>query len=198
MGWEFPMEKFFCGGFAGSTAIVATYPFDLLRTHLAIAKQIHAGSMLKHSMKTVHSKGIAGLYQGLTPTLVQTFPYMGINFYAYSKLKILIRHEDVPLGLESFFAGAVSGLISKTIVFPLDVLKRVHQIHGIPVSDTVFVNMTEIAAPSLVRTAKNLVMQEGFLALWKGFVPALAKSMVASSVTFYVHETSLSLLSRKR
>lgn len=71
-----------------------------------------------------------GLYSGLGATLVGVVPYMGINFSAYEYLKRYFSrnvtgvHTLVPIASHSVICGALSGSISKFIVYPLDTIKR--------------------------------------------------------------------------
>ena len=184
-----------------------TYPFDLLRSQLAISKSIYPGAMLRHIQVLFLGHGITAFYQGLGTSLLQIFPYMGLNFYFYSlfKEKILtgglIEGLPLALGLESLVAGAFSGLLSKSLVFPLDVLKRLQQVQ-IMSSNTIFnrnfnYNPNPNMRSGIFKITKNLLESEGKFSFWKGFTPAILKSVVSSGSTFYFHSIFLSCLSEE-
>ena len=184
-----------------------TYPFDLLRSQLAISKSIYPGAMLRHIQVLFLGHGIKAFYQGLGTSLLQIFPYMGLNFYFYSLFKEeiltdgLMQGLPLPLGLESLVAGAFSGLLSKSLVFPLDVLKRLQQVQ-IMSSNTIFnrtfsYNPSSSMRPDIFKITKNLLENEGKFSFWKGFTPAILKSVVSSGSSFYFHSIFLYYLSQK-
>ncbi|PNW76335.1 hypothetical protein CHLRE_12g548152v5 [Chlamydomonas reinhardtii] len=105
-GWDL-----LAGSAAGATAVLLTYPLDIIRTRLAWATEIGApgstgpgsaaaaagggsvaggggghriAAMLVH---TYTHEGVAGLYRGLAPTLYGILPYAGLKFYVYASLK---------------------------------------------------------------------------------------------------------------
>lgn len=76
-------ESLIGGMIAGSISVLCTYPLDLSRAQLAVLKK-H-----KHSANTglygilqgnYQRKGVAGLFRGITPTIVGILPYSGIAF----------------------------------------------------------------------------------------------------------------------
>ena len=86
------------GAMAGGTAIALTYPLDLARTRMA-------GFLLAKGEKTRYptlvatisviwrAEGVGGLFRGVGPTLLGSFPYEGIKFGTYGAA----RHTPAPL-----------------------------------------------------------------------------------------------------
>lgn len=65
---------------AGLTAVVFTYPLDVIRARLAF--QVAGDEMyrgIKHALHTMATKegGVRGLYKGIVPTLLGMAPYAG-------------------------------------------------------------------------------------------------------------------------
>ncbi|KAF9105745.1 mitochondrial thiamine pyrophosphate transporter [Mortierella sp. AM989] len=109
------------------------------------------------------------------------------------------------LGLEDMLCGAVSGIVSKTAVYPLDMVRKRLQIQG---SEQQKANMGVLTLPSTIKVSDGattapkavaqvlptsawkcmvqIVRQEGYLALYKGLLPGLLKAAPASAVTFLV------------
>jgi solute carrier family 25 (mitochondrial thiamine pyrophosphate transporter), member 19 len=193
---------FACGGLAGCTATVLTYPFDLLRSQLAISRNLYPGAMLQRSRELVKSKyGLKAFYKGLLPATLMIFPYMGINFYLYIKFKRYCEaaNHTFPFQLDSLISGGASGIISKAVVFPLEVVKRSFQIRSIDTRNTVFSNLQHSNSNTGIFSFMTLLLrQEGVIAFWKGFTPAICKSAVSSSSSFYVHSLILNLFQNKQ
>jgi len=191
--------------------------------------------------------GIQGYYRGMTPALIQVIPYMGVMFGSYDTLKhaaswlkararsnesvnTLSLKSDPPtktmtqvlLGLEDMFCGAMSGVISKTAVYPLDMVRKRLQIQGSDqqksiqgvfaaqpvVSSTTAPALkdTLLSAPATTkglpttvwRCMVHIVRNEGYLALYKGLLPGILKAAPASAVTFLVFSQTGAFIERFR
>jgi solute carrier family 25 phosphate transporter 23/24/25/41 len=87
------LVKILAGGGAGITAILVTYPSDLIRRRLQL--QNFDKSVPKYTgiidcfRKVVRLEGVTGLYRGLTATCVKLFPTIGIQFLVMEKLKTM-------------------------------------------------------------------------------------------------------------
>ncbi|GBG83507.1 hypothetical protein CBR_g37220 [Chara braunii] len=140
-GYSDPRVDLVAGSFAGATAVVCTYPLDLIRTRLALQFPAHPermgpGAMLasEHGIRTVFTtvfqeSGVKGLYRGIGPTLWGIFPYAGLKFYVYEALKGSIPGEpSVPTKLA---CGAAAGLVGQTVTYPLDVVRRQMQVQKV-------------------------------------------------------------------
>ncbi|KAF9143883.1 mitochondrial thiamine pyrophosphate transporter [Mortierella sp. GBA39] len=102
------------------------------------------------------------------------------------------------LGLEDLLCGALSGVISKTGVYPLDMVRKRLQIQGSEQQKsmaTSFVSGTTSRSKAVVayklpttvwRCMVHIAQREGYLALYKGLLPGLLKAAPASAVTFLV------------
>ncbi|CAK0741604.1 hypothetical protein CVIRNUC_001337 [Coccomyxa viridis] len=108
-----PSLDLVAGSAAGATAVMVTYPLDLVRTRLAYGMESSNNSRVeshsqasssgamqqssghirhRHTIRsvlasTVRSEGIPGLYKGIGPTLFGILPYAGLKFYVYQSLK---------------------------------------------------------------------------------------------------------------
>ncbi|KAG2438444.1 hypothetical protein HYH02_010899 [Chlamydomonas schloesseri] len=99
-GWDL-----IAGSAAGASAVLLTYPLDIIRTRLAWATEVGAAGsgpaaagggaggkggghrILAMMVHTYTHEGVAGLYRGLAPTLYGILPYAGLKFYVYASLK---------------------------------------------------------------------------------------------------------------
>ncbi|KAF9983788.1 mitochondrial thiamine pyrophosphate transporter [Mortierella antarctica] len=115
------------------------------------------------------------------------------------------------LGVEDMICGALSGLISKTAVYPLDMVRKRLQIQG---SEQQKVNLGVFTSTSTSTAAakssmealptsvwscmRQIVRREGYLALYKGLLPGLLKAAPASAVTFLVFSQAGAMVERVR
>ncbi|KAF9335972.1 mitochondrial thiamine pyrophosphate transporter [Podila minutissima] len=240
-------QSFVSGATAGILATACTYPFDLLRTRFAVQREVKVYTGVLQAFRHIYLKdGVKGYYKGMSPALIQVIPYMGIMFGSYDTLKQLASwlktkaaNDDasistsspdqkslsrVLLGLEDMLCGAMSGVISKTGVYPLDMVRKRLQIQG---SDQQKANVSLLGPPPAVagslpgsgsgsgvvraastsmeampttvwKTMVHIVRLEGYLALYKGLLPGVLKAAPASAVTFLVFSQTGALLERVR
>ncbi|KAL8160841.1 hypothetical protein V2J09_012330 [Rumex salicifolius] len=129
------------GSFAGGTAVICTYPLDLVRTKLAYqvggsekptkgfihTEQVYKG--IKDCFaKTYKEAGAKGLYRGVAPSLYGIFPYAGLKFYFYEEMKRHVPKEHKKDITVKLICGSVAGLLGQTFTYPLDVVRRQMQV----------------------------------------------------------------------
>ncbi|CAN0901384.1 Mitochondrial carrier protein CoAc2 [Linum grandiflorum] len=137
-----PVLDLVAGSFAGGTAVLFTYPLDLVRTKLAYqvvgvpklnmpaavgSEQMYRGIADCFS-KTLKESGLRGLYRGVAPSLYGIFPYAGLKFYFYEEMKRHVpekHRNDIAVKL---VCGSVAGLLGQTFTYPLDVVRRQMQV----------------------------------------------------------------------
>ena len=178
---------------------MATYPLDMLRSQLAMARdpwpsvrQQLVGLLWPTPCQTGTPR-LGSLYVGLGATLAQIFPYMGLNFALYHGLVTTWDASDAPSWV--LLAGGVAGVVAKTLVFPLDVLKRTQQLAVMTRGRHVLTPLVHTTtAVSLARVAVALWRDGGVRAFWKGLVPATLKAGLSSAAVFSLHHLVLQLL----
>ncbi len=95
------------GALAASLATIATFPLDTLRTRMALSPKLLVTTRL---------------YKGLLPTLCSTAPHSALVFGVQDRLK---SH-----GLSSGPSGFIAGITAKSLLYPLDVLRKRMQVSG--------------------------------------------------------------------
>lgn len=146
------LQKLLAGGAAGGTAVVLTYPLDLVRARLtfqvkgaqipAVAGEssLFGRSAIINTMTHAfrNEGGIRALYRGMAPTLIAMIPYNACNFYTVdsSKRIALQSHPEIfgkrdpktgELTLKTqsrLLFAAMSAAIANTVGYPLDVTRR--------------------------------------------------------------------------
>ena len=161
------------GAVAAAGSYLVTYPLDLLRTHYTVIN------------KNRRLLGLNDLYRGFTPSFLQIVPYMGLVFQMESMLSPYMSHS---------FSGFLAGGIAKTVIFPMDVIRRRMQIQNNPINlSGSYILNTPIYEQSIIGTAKSILRNEGWRAFYSGLSAALVKSAPATAITFYVYNKLISL-----
>ncbi|KAF9982651.1 mitochondrial thiamine pyrophosphate transporter [Mortierella antarctica] len=220
------VQSFIAGANAGIVATACTYPFDLLRTRFAIQRDVK-GFYRGMSPALIQVVPYMGIMFGSYDTLKHVaswFKEKANVESSYSKSttptaitkkgSITSVQGDKPvrtvgqflLGLEDFLCGALSGIVSKTGVYPLDMVRKRLQIQGSEQQKiTANIYSPQTLAPAAATSATSTVgatqeqlrttvwrcmvhiaRKEGYLALYKGLLPGLLKAAPASAVTFLV------------
>lgn len=196
-----PVLDLIAGSFAGGTAVLFTYPLDLVRTKLAYqvvessklnlkgvvhGEQFYRG-IVDCFAKTYKESGIRGLYRGAAPSLFGIFPYSGLKFYFYEEIK---RHvpeghkKDVTVKLAS---GSVAGLLGQTFTYPLDVVRRQMQVQRLITSNTEDVKGT-------MATLVMIVQKQGWKQLFSGLSINYVKVVPSVAIGFTIYDTMKAFL----
>uniref|UniRef100_A0A8C5XH75 Solute carrier family 25 member 16 n=1 Tax=Microcebus murinus TaxID=30608 RepID=A0A8C5XH75_MICMU len=138
------VHRLTAGSMADMTAVICTYPLDMVRMRLAFqVKGKHTYTGIIHAFKTIYAKegGFLGFYRGLMPIILGMAPYAGVSFFTFGTLKSGgLSHAPTLLGRPStdnpnvlvlkthinLFCGGVAG--AQTISYPFDVTRRQMQL----------------------------------------------------------------------
>ena len=93
-----PVRRLFCGGAAGITSVVCTYPLDIVRTRLSIQsasfralgdapRQALPGMWETIKSMYLHEGGLRALYRGIIPTVAGVAPYVSAHAPVGSRLR---------------------------------------------------------------------------------------------------------------
>ncbi|XVF40403.1 hypothetical protein PTKIN_Ptkin01aG0110900 [Pterospermum kingtungense] len=137
------------GSASGATAFFCAYPLDLARTKYAYQLRyslillfkevnrhktgtgylrcIHSGHPahqgIKDVFRTVYKEGdMRGFYRGLT--LGGILPYNVLKLYAHEEIKRWVPEEHQSSIALNLSCGALAALFGRTIMYPLDVVRR--------------------------------------------------------------------------
>lgn len=189
------------GAIAASVATLLSFPFDTVRTRLIAEEKtnkVYRGFTNALSV-IIKKEGSSALYKGIVPTLAQIAPHAGIQFVVYklftehvfNRISFFQRATDVATVVESsvtgnLLAGGTAGMVSKTAIYPFDVIKKRLQIQGFQEHRKFFGR--QMYCNGTMHCIKLTVSEEGFLALYKGYVPSLLKAVIVSALHFAVYD----------
>ncbi|XP_013172030.1 PREDICTED: mitochondrial thiamine pyrophosphate carrier-like [Papilio xuthus] len=188
------------GATAATVATIVSFPFDTIRTRL-IAEQktqkVYKGFLSAFSI-IIKTEGSKALFKGLVPTLAQIAPHAGIQFAVYKLLtdnifnRIKFFQRSTTFGviesslLANFLAGGIAGIVSKTAIYPFDMVKKRLQIQGFQQHRKGFGK--QMYCNGLLDCIKLTINDEGFLALYKGYGPSVLKAILVSALHFAVYD----------
>ncbi|KAK1438115.1 hypothetical protein QVD17_03918 [Tagetes erecta] len=196
-----PYLSFMSGALAGCAATVGSYPFDLLRTILASQGEPKIYPNMRSAFVDIMTtRGLRGLYAGLSPTLVEIIPYAGLQFGTYDTFKRWtmawnarwstdsILNEESLSSFQLFVCGLAAGSCAKAVCHPLDVVKKRFQIEGLQRHPRYGARLETHAYRNMYDALRRITQKEGWAGLYKGIVPSIVKAAPAGAVTFVAYE----------
>lgn len=187
-------ESFLAGAGAGATATTVTYPLDLLRTRFAAQGTERVYSSLWRAVSDIRrDEGLRGFFRGLGPGLAQIIPFMGLFFSLYEGLRIPLARLDLPFGGGDATAGVIASTVAKTVVFPLDLVRKRIQVQGPTRGRYIHRNIPAYELGAL-RAIREILRVEGTRGLYRGLTVSLIKAAPAYAVTMWTYERVLNLL----
>ncbi|KLO83562.1 fumonisin cluster-tricarboxylate transporter [Fusarium fujikuroi] len=140
-----------------------------------IQNSIHAISII------AREHGLRGFFQGFWPTTARQSAGSAIRLGSYTFLKQVVQSrtpQNKRIGtVDTFIIGSLAGLITVYLTQPLDTIKT---------------RMQRLQARTRYRNsftcAKNILEQEGVLALWRGAVARSTRLVMSGGIVFMVYE----------
>ena len=190
--WTFDQVRHFlpvgpAGGLAAMAATLCTYPFDLIRTRMALQAshpEIY-GSVSRTIKNIVRNEGPTGFYKGILPSVAQVVPYMGISFYVHDKSKAALSSLQLANSTSDFASGALAGVVSKTAMMPVDVIRKRLQIQGSEYKAYALKCLPRYNG--ILDCIRTMWAVEGINGFYKGLTLAILKSGPATATTFLVY-----------
>ncbi|KAI9667412.1 MAG: hypothetical protein M1821_000227 [Bathelium mastoideum] len=175
-------------------------PAQLNTSSVAAAAASTANAASVVFEKVTPRSGLANFFRGFTPTLWGMLPYAGASFLTHDSAGDLMRHPRIAkhttlphsanrsqdpnkppqlVAWAELATGGLAGLVSQTVSYPLEVIRRRMQVGGV-VGDGHRLGMAEVAGKIWVEKG----VRGFFVGLGIGYVKVIP--MVATS--FYVYE----------
>lgn len=181
------VRSFLSGSFAGMTAMIFTYPLDLIRTRLSgtifLTDQASGRGVSKSMTRTVtyliKNEGLLAFYKGMTPSLIGAIPMEGIRFMSfgyYSRVLNSLFPGDDYFVLKKITSGGLAGLTAGILMFPNDTLRKNMQMNVKNDNNTI--------RESFVR----LWNQGGIRRYFQGCLPYALRVAPSSAIQFGTYE----------
>lgn len=204
-------QQVVCGGGAGVAVSFLACPTELIKCRLqaqssvaatglavpsgagvpsvsAAAVAVKYGGPMDVARHVLRSEGGArGLFKGLFPTMAREIPGNAAMFGVYEGLKQYLAggQDTSSLGRGSLIlAGGLAGASFWGSVYPTDVVKSVLQVD----------DYKNPKYSGSVDAFRKILKSEGVKGLYKGFGPAMARSIPANAACFLAYEVTRSSL----
>ncbi|KIK01683.1 hypothetical protein K443DRAFT_678221 [Laccaria amethystina LaAM-08-1] len=170
---------------AGATESFVVVPFELVKIKLQDKTSTFKGPM-DVVKQIVRKEGLLGLYAGMESTFWRHLYWNGGYFGCIHQVRAILPQARTPESqlMNNFIAGSIGGFAGTLLNTPFDVVKsRIQRSPRIPGVMPKY-NWTY---PALVIIAR----EEGFAALYKGFVPKVLRLAPGGGVLLLVVEFTL-------
>ena len=201
-------SKLVAGSMTGITAVTFTYPLDVVRARLAY--QVHEKKYqgIRHAFVSIARTegGLIGLYRGFSSAILGMIPYAGTAFYTYEVMKGFMMENlsdtatrksldgsgTVVLTIPaSLFCGGMSGAMSQTVSYPLDVTRRRMQLEGM-------INPENPTYRGIIGTLGHVYRTVGVRGLFRGMSINYYRAVPQVAVSFSVYELMKQILGISR
>ncbi|XP_031128645.1 mitochondrial carnitine/acylcarnitine carrier-like protein [Ipomoea triloba] len=192
-------QQIICGAGAGTAVSFLACPTELIKCRLqaqsvlavaggdVVAAVKYSGPMdvVRHVLRS--EGGTMGLFKGLVPTLAREVPGNAAMFGVYEAIKQYLAGGQDTSGLgrgSLIVAGGLAGASYWVSVYPTDVIKSVIQVD----------DYKNPKFSGSIDAFKKILASEGVKGLYKGFGPAMARSVPANAACFLAYEVTRSSL----
>lgn len=171
-----PLVAGLAGAVGGGVEASFTWPTELAKTHLQlqasgkVTGHPHYNGILDCWKQTVRRSGVGGLYRGLTPILIMSFPKAGVRFAGFSMYRPFFADKDGKMsGWRNFACGLCAGATEAVLV--------------VTPQETLKVKLIDGNAGFLKGTA-NILRTEGIRGIYQGLVPTIGKQASNQGIRF--------------
>ncbi|KAM7262627.1 hypothetical protein ACFE04_000310 [Oxalis oulophora] len=172
------LRRLISGGIAGAVSRTAVAPLETIRTHLMVGSCGNSVSdVFENIMKT---EGWTGLFRGNFVNVIRVAPSKAIELFVYDTVKKYLtpKNDEMPKipVPASLVAGAVAGVSSTIITYPLELLKT-----RLTVQRGIYKNFMD----AFVR----IIQEEGPGELYRGLTPSVIGVVPYAATNYYAYDT---------
>jgi len=176
--------KHFCaGGAAGAVSRTTVSPLERLKILYQVQPKgsEEYKSITGSLAKMYRDEGWRGYFKGNGTNIIRIVPYSAAQFAAFEQFKMLLTKpgEKDLTPLNRLNAGAMAGIISVVITYPLDLIRTRLSVQS----------PTQQKYKGIVDAWKVIIREEGIHALFKGITPTVMGVAPYVGLNFMTYET---------
>ncbi|RKF76439.1 Mitochondrial substrate carrier family protein L [Golovinomyces cichoracearum] len=189
-----PMGHGLAGLLAGITVSTVAAPIEHIKARLQIqysnTQRLYSGP-LDCIRKIYTHHGIAGIYHGLTATLI----FRASFFFWWSSYDLLstqmLTHTSLSPSMVNFWAGGLSAQVFWCMSYPCDVIKQ--RIMTDPLGGSLRDGNPRWVGwgNGWMKSAKAVMKESGWKGYWRGFLPCFMRAFPANAMAMVVFESVL-------
>lgn len=173
-----------CAAFAGAISSAIANPTDVLKVRMQVGQQVNNG-LIRCFYEIYKLEGIRGLWRGVGPTAQRAAVIAAVELPVYDACKKRLMSVFGDKAANHFVSSLVASLGSAVASTPLDVIRtRMMNQRNIKPG----MGGQEIVYKGTVDCFMQTVRSEGFLALYKGFVPTWLRMGPWNIIFFVTYE----------
>eukprot|EP01041_Mallomonas_annulata_P008811 gene8811-18236_t len=174
-------DIFISGGSSGVTAAIILCPSELIKIQQQADSKLRIWDCILNSTK---SHGVQSLFRGFWPTLYRETPAYAVYFTTYQflivKMQIYSKLDSLSI---SFLSGALAGVCSWLVIYPIDVIKTNMQLRS--------ASSNEISTMSMIR---HLTTKYGWRFLFRGLNVTIFRALPVNAVVFPSYDFTIRIL----
>ncbi|XP_050271892.1 adenine nucleotide transporter BT1, chloroplastic/mitochondrial-like [Quercus robur] len=172
------LRRLISGAVAGAVSRTVVAPLETIRTHLMIGSLGHSTTEVFQNIMEID--GWKGLFRGNFVNVIRVAPSKAIELFTFETVKKHLTPEpgmqpQIPIPA-SLIAGAVAGVSSTLVTYPLELLKT-----RLTVQRGVYKNMLD----ALIK----IVQEEGPAELYRGLTPSVIGVIPYAATNYYAYDT---------
>lgn len=180
-----------CGITAGVVASSIANPTDVLKVRMQAQNEVYSKKgMVQCFLDMYRSEGIKGLWRGVGPTAQRAAVVAGVELPVYDITKRNLIIADI-IGdniINHFVSSFVAGLTGAIASTPIDVVRTRLMNQRRLKTALIEGGRAQVIYTSSLHCAIQTVQTEGFLALYKGFIPTWVRLGPWNIIFFIMYE----------
>tara|TARA_B100001093_G_scaffold306174_1_gene292211 strand:+ start:372 stop:1217 length:846 start_codon:yes stop_codon:yes gene_type:complete len=169
-------QRILFGSIAGIVATSFTHPIDVIKHRIMCYQDINTFQEATLDLLKDNKKGFQNLFKGYGSTVTSLVPFIAINFTIFDYLKNdMVNNKIIINPFITLSIGATSALISQTLCYPLDTIRRRMQ-------------NKELAYKNGFDAATKIFKYEGYLSFYKGLSANIIRMVPNTAIRFTVFD----------
>eukprot|EP00744_Colponema_vietnamica_P016320 GILI01022894.1.p1 GENE.GILI01022894.1~~GILI01022894.1.p1 ORF type:complete len:319 (-),score=68.34 GILI01022894.1:215-1171(-) len=188
------------GAWAGFVNSVVVGPVELVKARLQVQYDNPKNSLYKGPvdcvLKIIKTDGIKGIFRGMSSTIYREVPAYAAQFGAYETVRRAMARsqnkevKDLGPGW-TLLAGGIGGISCWIFSYPQDLVKTRLQVQADPLKYPAHKFLMD---GGFFSCWKDVVKTDGYMGLWRGFGPCIARAFPANATGFLAYETCMKVL----
>jgi len=188
-----------CGAMAGFIQNLCTYPLDLVKTRLALAKDmgIRYNGIVDCIRTTIRTEGLFGVYKGWGLATCVVMPYVAIQLSCYDIFQRYLKEHRIverlvpaaslsAILLSKTLSGGAAGLVTQLVTYPGNTMIKRNQANGMGGQAKAYDGTLDMI--------RKMVAKEGVRGFYKGVGVNVLKGIPNASIQFLAYDTMKLLL----